>query len=664
MRARAVAAMLAAVMGAARLSQAAPDCSISATLTSGPAPLGVVFHATEIDGDVDPDYSEDFRELRYRWTFDDPGSGTWAFSGKSKNEQLGAVAAHVFRNAGTYDVELEITAPDGDDCVDQIQIVVGDPDAAWASTQTECICNTASFSGCPSGATQTTDSSGGGGSADLDATFASHNADDRRVLLCTGGIFSQSSMLSLVDAAANGSMLGVYNDGSGGAPVVTTANGVNGYEEDSGWRVQGISWRTAGISDTVADGGSGGSAGETPTSFLGIDLDMVGFDHCVNTGLTNSVDGHYPRGEIYQESFCRTRNTDPEVGPRALFSKQERSAWLGMDVDLTGLGTPSGGAPGVLRLSGHDKILIAHGRYRSVESGILSLRTCTPASDGNVCPDSSTHQGHVVVSDNLFFDDSPDQRVIVFCSHSACDLSGNTGIRIQEIVVERNVFAFENDGARGEWFVGQKVCRLDVRNNLFDLRGATDSTFTLANWRTGPNDLDGSECVDSNRFFANTIYTDASMSTLLVVNSLTGTGHTAEGNLLFGPSITTVDWADGSVTVTANLEDDASPGAGEYSVASAGTGPFAAAIPARSVPSVPRLEDFELCPSASCVTGGTSPVDGGVVVSSDALDGFGNCREPTWDVGFHERGATACEAAPPPLGPSRRGSPLLSMVTP
>ncbi|MET0684066.1 MAG: PKD domain-containing protein [Solirubrobacteraceae bacterium] len=78
-----------------------------ADVTSGPAPLDVLFNAVADDPDGDA--------LTYSWDFDDGGSA------------FGAEADHTFDAAGTYDVTLTVSDPDGASDSATITITATDP---------------------------------------------------------------------------------------------------------------------------------------------------------------------------------------------------------------------------------------------------------------------------------------------------------------------------------------------------------------------------------------------------------------------------------------------------------------------------------------------------------------------------------------------------------
>lgn len=101
-----------------------------ANRTSGVAPLAVFFSAAQavMNGTGAPivqPLDDDFGAMHYRWDFGDPGAGTWATTGRSKNADTGMVAAHVYETPGTYTAQLTLTDATGVSVVYAQTITVG-----------------------------------------------------------------------------------------------------------------------------------------------------------------------------------------------------------------------------------------------------------------------------------------------------------------------------------------------------------------------------------------------------------------------------------------------------------------------------------------------------------------------------------------------------------
>ena len=133
--------------------------ALSASRTSGPAPLAVFFDATgttSSDGTVNT-----WRQVGYSFNFGD-SEVNWSTTGNSKNVQRGGpLAAHVFESAGTYTVKVCARdssggSNDGDTDQTSIEITVTDPDTVYSGTSTVCLSISGTFTGAPEGATQST----------------------------------------------------------------------------------------------------------------------------------------------------------------------------------------------------------------------------------------------------------------------------------------------------------------------------------------------------------------------------------------------------------------------------------------------------------------------------------------------------------------------------
>ena len=116
----------------------------------GPAPLAVFFDATRTSTD---DTSVDsYRQLGYRFKFNDPASGFWSANGTSKSEQIGGpLALHVFEKPGSYEVSLEVKGHDGGSATLTKTITVQDPDVVFAANRTTCLAVFPTQHTCPSG---------------------------------------------------------------------------------------------------------------------------------------------------------------------------------------------------------------------------------------------------------------------------------------------------------------------------------------------------------------------------------------------------------------------------------------------------------------------------------------------------------------------------------
>lgn len=191
--------------------------SLVASQTSCTAPCPVHFDAT---GTTDPTVGNPFKDLRYVFEFDDVTSGTWSTDGLSKNRESGGpLAAHVFDGQGTFNVNLKV----GDDLTTAVTITVADPDVTWSGTDTICLSTGADFSGCPSGATEST------------ITAWPTWASNRRYMLREGDDFTALSGISYRQLQD----IRITSYGSGAKPIVSS---VTTQRSSSSYPTTGDSW--------------------------------------------------------------------------------------------------------------------------------------------------------------------------------------------------------------------------------------------------------------------------------------------------------------------------------------------------------------------------------------------------------------------------------------
>lgn len=177
--------------------------ALTASRTSGPAPLAVQFDAIAT---VSSAVADAFRSVRYTFDFGDPGSGTFAVDGSSRNsEQGGPLAWHVFETPGTYSVT--VTADDGASTAQKVvTITVEDPDAVYAGAATICVDPAGTTGWGPAGAAYSTSipptSSWGG----------------KRIVLKRGSDFTSAGSFSVMGAAD----WQVVAGGTGAPPIVSS----------------------------------------------------------------------------------------------------------------------------------------------------------------------------------------------------------------------------------------------------------------------------------------------------------------------------------------------------------------------------------------------------------------------------------------------------------
>jgi PKD repeat protein len=140
--------------------------SLTASRTSGAAPLAVQFSA------VDTRHSnkgiDTFRQLFYEWDFGETAAGRnpghWRFGiSQTLSRPLSKdtdccspIAAHVYDQPGTYTARVTIRDRAGNTATQAVTITVQNPDQIWSGTSTVCVSPDTNFSGCPTGARRVT----------------------------------------------------------------------------------------------------------------------------------------------------------------------------------------------------------------------------------------------------------------------------------------------------------------------------------------------------------------------------------------------------------------------------------------------------------------------------------------------------------------------------
>jgi hypothetical protein len=293
----------------------------SASRTSGVAPLAVHFFA---DTAASTPTSQPFHDYEYVWDYGDSSSGNWATSGRSKNTDKGASAAHVYETPGTYTATL--TVRDATSVVSSaiFTITVQDPNTVFSGTNTTCISTTSDFTGCPAGAAQVT-------TTNLGSTLPSYTAAGRRVLLRRGSSWSISSTISFpnnqgpVHIGAFGTCsspdaLGICSN----APSITVGSGyfINlDYKRD--WRLADISFAGPAAS-SVTDGYM------DMRNILLFRLNASGFDTGYGWSHWRTNDSQYIDGMAMVSSKSRsTRTYGAYVG-------SERLMYMGNDIQDIG----------------------------------------------------------------------------------------------------------------------------------------------------------------------------------------------------------------------------------------------------------------------------------------------------------------------------------------
>lgn len=245
--------------------------------TTGVAPLAVFFSACDT---VSPSYTSGvdqpaggniFHEWKYSWDFDDPDSGTWGTTGKSKNAEVGYTAAHVFEEAGTYTVTLTTVEPDGTTTEWTQNVVV----SAFSGT-------TYYFSNAGD------DANDGLSPAEAKETITemmSLLAADTQFLFNRGDTFDNPGGQNITQSGVH---IGAY--GTGANPIWQTAiDSDAGYISNDNIRITDVDFER-----TFATGGTGwqleGSAVRSNTLFYNVNID--GWNNNYSWGTVGTEDLH------------------------------------------------------------------------------------------------------------------------------------------------------------------------------------------------------------------------------------------------------------------------------------------------------------------------------------------------------------------------------------
>jgi len=191
----------------------------------GVAPLLVFF---DTDGTTAKATTRPFEELAYCWSFGDDNAGTFATTGRPKNQAKGPLASHVFESPGTYTVTVSARDKDGLVSSRAVEVSVDDPKTVFQGQSTVCFSPSGNFDGCPTGAKQVKQSSFSGLSQEV--------ATGKRLLLHRGEKFASGGINVNVPGPG---MIGAY--GTGNPPTVEASGTVISVSEQnspkaSDWR--------------------------------------------------------------------------------------------------------------------------------------------------------------------------------------------------------------------------------------------------------------------------------------------------------------------------------------------------------------------------------------------------------------------------------------------
>jgi hypothetical protein len=572
---------------------AGPTASFTASRGDDPndddvAPLAVFFDATATTH-TDPNINT-FHDLLYGWHFGDPNQGTWTNGSlqEDKNYAWGPVSAHVFPDPGDYTVTLTVTDPNGITSQATRDIEVDDPNTYFSGTNTICYRSTATgnFDGCPSGATQTTQSS-------YTTILAAHYDQQKRALLRRGDTFTGGSTNTLKSGPAT---LAAF--GSGDKPKVT-ADRAFYVAETRDWRVI----------DIVYDA-SGGSAWELIGDHPSIQSPSFAVEHLLlyrmevtNTPHNGIIVGNYstlngnnwPDLPIYV-FFVESKFTN--INGNIFYGALRRIGWLGNEF---------GSVPTHLtRLQHLEKGVVSYNLYgaSATDKHPLPLRANSWECGPLYCFDAKWHGRYteqVVVSHNRF-PESPSGS----CIDNTCGDYGAEDCRKRDIIFEGNFMVVQAGGG-----IVTTSQRITARNNV----------FIMPQHQNIPSIRIGTTAEDIQAYNNSGFDTKSYASPVVSSDAGGNSGHIATNNILWCPNHSGCSAVlGGGITGQTNLDN------GDFSVS-----PYTVASPT-------TYDGFKLNDTEG---GGQVARDAGTCVKRVHLDAWwGERPDSNCDAGAHEYGTS------------------------
>lgn len=497
------------------LAGAQPSAVIAANRTSGVGPLAVRFDATgtNCDGNgASGEWSADLEQCLYSWDFGDSTAppyeyGATAMAGQvaSANNATGFIAGHVFENPGTYTVTLTIRNPSGQTAVRTQTISV----SSFSGT-TYCIRagGSGSFSGCPTGATQITQSNFSSALSTCGAT-----SGPRRCLFRRGDTFAAGNG---VDLANGPGIIGAF--GSGARPVVSgTGSGESGLIRDGNdWRIMDLDFVGVGhvgrrhrlfyrtrIRDITANGVAGLLWWGSGLS----DLYVVRSEIENNTGYY----GLYVTAENLVVLGSRIANNGLPGNNKgnARTGDQNRTVWASNTLGPEAAGVDTGH---VLRLHGENggasRLVVRDNYIRTSSWASLIIR---PQYDSAIEAGDDGPISMVVVESNYLenaISGSPSDLMMIFVAkaqqvavrNNICKLGGPFGIcvavhaRSPSSYAANNVDVLHNTAA---WLSGSNnsgTAAFDVESTLSNIRVANNLLYHGSAFSGPVTSCGGSSC--------------------------------------------------------------------------------------------------------------------------------------------------------------------------
>lgn len=655
---------LLAWIGIADPSAAAPNAGFTSAAVQGDvcvAPCAFHFDAIGNGSDrtTDASFPRAFHTLLFHWDFGDPGSGTWAVSGRSRETALGAIAGHLYERPGTYTVRLTVTNPYGESDVVESQVLVTDPNAYFAAANTWCFANGgtpggAGFEACPTSlATRHVvipASTAGGFDLALSSTYCGASFAKKRCLFRAGDRFAATSVTSLSPAAGAGL---ISRFGTGADPRI-----VGG----SGFLMLRDRWTVFGFDVEIGNAGTAlplfrviqQNGHITVANVRGRNVRSV----CVETE-TGISQGHTDLLAIIGID-CLNAN----ASLAGLYIRAERAIVMGNVIDNAYQGQF------VLRTVHFPKSIVQHNallRPMNAAAGArnaVQIRAWAANGTGGALP-TPTATRWVIVADNHIGQDNAGV-VIRTCQTNDCTDSSQAQ-DIRDVIFERNFLFFTKQPGntpsrmpRAFWIQGGDAT---VRDNIIDLQGIEAGNAPEQDRLVSQGfNMPSAPGLDDDRIHVvnNVVYFDEAVQrTFRICESLSsGTGHRCQNNLVYLPNHSGPKYPT-----------DGTPGWQSSNNLITTTSPFAWPVPdqGQSTPA-----NFQLAAGATGAV--DAGYDFGVQDAGTRLDFASRCRPADgadadgaahWDVGAWEQSSNVdCLplATPEPAGALAGGIALLTVA--
>ena len=486
--------------------------TINAHRLTGVAPLAITFDAlaTSIPGLT----SLPFSEIQYDWDFGDYSNGeTWDYGtnpgGNLKNEASGPVAAHVFKEHGTYTVTCKATHRTAAGVLHvgsaNLTVTVTDPNVVFAAN-TICISQNslpvAGQNGVPAGSAVQQVSSW--------STVATLAQTYKRILLKRGDVWTgQTAGVELNASHAGPGIIGAY--GTGNKPEISSAVSISHMDIVTGagdWRVMDIFFTGASVAERTWSRGIY-TNGAVNALFLRTDVRWA-----TTLTQTENSDGLYLVD-------CSIGLGSDQPGVRSygnISGNISRSAFIGS------------------RFFGVDSFTI---RWQGADRSVLSNSTLDapkgPDSYSRFAVRGKSNSGNegvwnglwsenIIVSDNYMVGDATTQYAVMGGSPQ----NTSSAERIRNVIFERN-FAIHVTGEPANFFIES----LTVRNNLLVTLGGSGMGFNIQGTLT-PEPTQG--WIYNNTFYRANTSQGPWFSAINVPNRVAG--YSMSNNIAYAPGST------------------------------------------------------------------------------------------------------------------------------